>query len=481
MESKRGQNMKDFPLLSSIKSENDAPTCSADIIQSAMDSCDLQSWGIGETLDLDLTLGLPEHLTLPMTLPPRMQPPLPLFPSFGSTSDPLVMEPLVKLETENVPFTLPPAASGMCFKPITYEKNGYIKRPMNAFMVWARIHRPALARANPKASNADISVQLGVEWNKLSEEQKEPYYAESRKLKAKHSETFPDWVYRPGKYRKSQPSDGTNYSALQYQMPTYTFKMEPFAQSAGEEAVTLPASVDNSIFTPLVHPSTVEPAETTPSLALIPLQTIKPEYLLEEDPSPSVSSPETVQSSVLPSSESQERPLIQELHYPRDYSRLPACVPQPGILPYPPVYPGYFGFHPQFGFRNLFLPGCYFVPSSMYPSNRLLARGDIGGQLPGYRRYYENQYHQHEPMFSSFSSDYPCHACDDQRVTSEDLCSCHSQEGNSFCTEPDEDQLSMGQIYFRPIAFDERAHAQDEDVNVTDIENESKSTVLRRL
>ncbi|CAJ0940232.1 unnamed protein product [Ranitomeya imitator] len=157
-----------------------------------MDSCDLQSGGIGETLDQDLTVGLAEHLTLPVTLPPRIQAHLPLFPSFGSASDPLVMEPLVKLETENVPLTLPPAASGMSFKPITYEKNGYIKRPMNAFMVFARIHRQALARTNPRASNADISVQLGLEWSKLSEEQKEPYYDEARKLKAKHSETFPE-------------------------------------------------------------------------------------------------------------------------------------------------------------------------------------------------------------------------------------------------------------------------------------------------
>ncbi|XP_053096419.1 transcription factor SOX-30 isoform X2 [Pangasianodon hypophthalmus] len=77
------------------------------------------------------------------------------------------------------------------------DKKGYIKRPMNAFLVWARIHRPILSRASPNASNAEISMQLGIEWNKLSEEQKMPYYAESRRLKWKHRQKFPDWVYKP--------------------------------------------------------------------------------------------------------------------------------------------------------------------------------------------------------------------------------------------------------------------------------------------
>lgn len=62
---------------------------------------------------------------------------------------------------------------------------------MNAYMVWARIHRPILAKANPAVSNADISVQLGLEWSKLTEEQKQPYYDEALKIKRKHEAEFP--------------------------------------------------------------------------------------------------------------------------------------------------------------------------------------------------------------------------------------------------------------------------------------------------
>ncbi|KAJ1128590.1 hypothetical protein NDU88_006967 [Pleurodeles waltl] len=76
--------------------------------------------------------------------------------------------------------------------PFSKDRNGHVKRPMNAFMVWARIHRPALAKANPAANNAEISVQLGLEWNKLSEDQKKPYYDEAQKIKDKHREEFPE-------------------------------------------------------------------------------------------------------------------------------------------------------------------------------------------------------------------------------------------------------------------------------------------------
>ncbi|KAK7130764.1 hypothetical protein R3I94_016042 [Phoxinus phoxinus] len=68
---------------------------------------------------------------------------------------------------------------------------------MNAFILWSKIHRSTLAKANPNASHCDISVQLGLAWNKLSENQKQPYYVEAHKIKAEHMRKYPDWVYQP--------------------------------------------------------------------------------------------------------------------------------------------------------------------------------------------------------------------------------------------------------------------------------------------
>ncbi|XP_030690115.1 transcription factor SOX-30 isoform X3 [Globicephala melas] len=122
-----------------------------------------------------------------------------------------LLEPSVKIETKDVPLTVLPSDAGIPDTPFSKDRNGHVKRPMNAFMVWARIHRPALAKANPAANNAEISVQLGLEWNKLSEEQKKPYYDEAQKIKEKHREEFPGWIYqpRPGK-RKRFPLSVSN-------------------------------------------------------------------------------------------------------------------------------------------------------------------------------------------------------------------------------------------------------------------------------
>ncbi|XP_058162315.1 transcription factor SOX-30 [Dasypus novemcinctus] len=148
-----------------------------------------------------------------------------------------LLEPSVKIETKDVPLTVLPSDAGIPDTPFSKDRNGHVKRPMNAFMVWARIHRPALAKANPAANNAEISVQLGLEWNKLSEEQKKPYYDEAQKIKEKHREEFPGWVYqpRPGKRKRfplsvSNVFSGTTQNIIStnpttiypYRSPTYS-------------------------------------------------------------------------------------------------------------------------------------------------------------------------------------------------------------------------------------------------------------------
>lgn len=67
----------------------------------------------------------------------------------------------------------------------------HVKRPMNAFMVWARRHRPALAQRYPEANNAEISVKLGQTWTELSHEHKQRYYDEAEKIKRKHRQENP--------------------------------------------------------------------------------------------------------------------------------------------------------------------------------------------------------------------------------------------------------------------------------------------------
>ncbi|XP_043925266.1 transcription factor SOX-30 isoform X2 [Protopterus annectens] len=127
----------------------------------------------------------------------------------------LHVKPTIKIETKDLHFTVPPSEAGIPDIRFRKGKHGRVKRPMNAFMVWARIHRPALAKANPEATNTDISIQLGLEWNKLTQEQKKPYYEKAQQIKKKHEEKFPNWVYKPrfGKMKRILSSGTTQCSS----------------------------------------------------------------------------------------------------------------------------------------------------------------------------------------------------------------------------------------------------------------------------
>ncbi|CAG7661313.1 unnamed protein product [Allacma fusca] len=85
----------------------------------------------------------------------------------------------------------------------------HIKRPMNAFMVWSQIERRKICEKSPDTHNAEISKQLGMQWRKLSEEERKPYIEEAERLRILHSQEYPDYKYRPKKRAKSGSSDNS--------------------------------------------------------------------------------------------------------------------------------------------------------------------------------------------------------------------------------------------------------------------------------
>lgn len=112
--------------------------------------------------------------------------------------------------------------------------DGTPRRPMNAFMIFARRRRPQVSAANQTMRTGDISKILSKEWNSMdmvscppigawrtfltdtTKADKQFYLDQAKRLKETFNSKYPDYVYRrrPNNSRKKRRPDATNNPLL---------------------------------------------------------------------------------------------------------------------------------------------------------------------------------------------------------------------------------------------------------------------------
>lgn len=178
-------------------------------------------------------------------------------------------------------FTVDPMSQTFLRMPYMYQSmqaqlkspnQRHIKRPMNAFMIWARLHRSTIAKRFPNANNAEISVKLGEIWNELSSEQQKPYFDEATRLKEHHKVQYPNWVYQP-RVTKKRGSMSFVYAGTPYSVspaPSSCSEGQRIHNSGSFSCPSTPVSTAQPQFNSVQVPQDVDITRTLAAYGITP-------------------------------------------------------------------------------------------------------------------------------------------------------------------------------------------------------------------
>ena len=89
-----------------------------------------------------------------------------------------------------------------------------IRRPMNAFMIFSKRHRPLVHQQHPNQDNRTVSKILGEWWYALGSEEKQKYHDLAHQVKEAHFKAHPEWKWCTKERRKSSSSNKSEASRM---------------------------------------------------------------------------------------------------------------------------------------------------------------------------------------------------------------------------------------------------------------------------